>query len=333
MEQVPLPVWPVVRIIILQIPPSRLFLFPFIAGTVWFLTLSALLLTWLGRGSPRYPGQGNPYVAFISDIASFELKPLFLVGASITAVSFVVSVAAVHVVRYEYFPPIYPPGNSSSLWRNNNNCHSPNDSRTHEEEDESVLATTNMTKSRAAISLVSIVAAIVAAMGLVLLGVMDTFRYHQAHSILLKICFAGLALTAAGTVVVYAEEVVSFLARWEGDEEDKQTRRWLRFCTLASASLVILEFCLGITFIILSAQECWHVAGIFEWIMAFLGTAYMGLFAGFFVGIQEETRKHRVRYPRPGEGRDHNGEDMDERERRPLLSDGRREYNTCSATP
>ncbi|KAL1871761.1 hypothetical protein Plec18167_006911 [Paecilomyces lecythidis] len=234
-------------------------------------------------------------------------------------------------------------------------------------------------------------------MGLILLGVMDTFRYHEAHSVLLKICFAGLALTAAGTVVVYAEEVVSFLARWEGDEEDKQTRRWLRFwyvlapkcpvyaygrmyiegacatyptyldldkltwklhtSTLASAFLVILEFGLGITFIILSAQACWHVAGIFEWIMAFLGTGYMGLFAGFFVGyvmllilpllpeipladlvlvtisIQEETRKHRVRHLIPGrERRDHDGEDMDERERMPLLSEGRLEYNACSAT-
>ncbi|PIG86477.1 hypothetical protein AARAC_008215 [Aspergillus arachidicola] len=50
---------------------------------------------------PQYPGQSNQHVAFISDIASFELKPLFLIGASITAVGFVTTVAAVHVVRYE----------------------------------------------------------------------------------------------------------------------------------------------------------------------------------------------------------------------------------------
>lgn len=37
-------------------------------------------------------------------------------------------------------------------------------------------------------------------------------------------------------------------------------------------------------FIILSAQTCWYIAGIIEWVMAFLGTGYMGLFAGFFVG-------------------------------------------------
>ncbi|KAJ9267211.1 hypothetical protein DTO195F2_444 [Paecilomyces variotii] len=318
-ETVPIPVWSTVRIIILQIPPYRLFLFPFMAGAVWFLTLSALLITWLARGAPRYPGQGNPYIAFISDIASFELKPLFLVGTSITAVCFIVSVAAVHVVRYEYFPPpIYPPNNNTNNPPTTNN-------RTHEEDDddeEADLSGTNLTKSRAVISLVSLVSAIIAAMGLILLGVMDTFRYHQAHSVLLKICFAALALTAAGTVVVYAEEVVSFLARWEGDEEDKRTRKWLRFCTLASAFLVILEFGLG----------------IIEWVMAFLGTGYMGLFAGFFVGlssfatsIQEETRKHTVRQPGRGrESMDYNVEDMDERERMPLLSEGRLEWTGLS---
>lgn len=230
-------------------------------------------------------------------------------------------------MRYEYFPPpINPPNNNTNNPPTTNN-------RNHEddEDEEADLSATHLTKSRAVISLVSLVAAIIAAMGLILLGVMDTFRYHQAHSVLLKICFAGLALTAAGTVVVYAEEVVSFLARWEGDEEDKRTRRWLRFCTLASAFLVILEFALGMAFIILSAQTCWYIAGIIEWVMAFLGTGYMGLFAGFFVGIHEETRKHTVRQPGRGrESMDHNVEDMDERERMPLLSEGRLEWTGLS---
>lgn len=48
--------------------------------------------------------------------------------------------------------------------------------------------------------------------------------------------------------------------------------------------MVIIEFCLGIAFLILTAQSCWRAAGVIEWIMAFLGTGYMGLFAGFFIG-------------------------------------------------
>ncbi|KAE8307638.1 hypothetical protein BDV41DRAFT_568863 [Aspergillus transmontanensis] len=93
--------WSFLHVFILNIPPSRLFLFPALAGSVWFLTLASLLSIWLAHGMPQYPGQSNQHVAFISDIAPFELKPLFLIGASITAVGFVTTVATVHVVRYE----------------------------------------------------------------------------------------------------------------------------------------------------------------------------------------------------------------------------------------
>ncbi|KAE8378700.1 hypothetical protein BDV26DRAFT_184530 [Aspergillus bertholletiae] len=93
--------WCFLHVLILNIPPSRLFLFPALTGSIWLLTLASLLLVWLVRGMPQYPGRSNPHFAFISDIASFEPKPLFLVGTSITAMGFVITVAAVHVVRYE----------------------------------------------------------------------------------------------------------------------------------------------------------------------------------------------------------------------------------------
>lgn len=55
--------WSPLRSFVLSIPPSRSRYFPVITGSIWFLTLAALLLTWLGRGMPRYPGQTNPDVA------------------------------------------------------------------------------------------------------------------------------------------------------------------------------------------------------------------------------------------------------------------------------
>ena len=55
--------WSPFRSLVLSIPPSRLPFFPIITGATWFITLSALLLTWLGRGMPQYPGQSNPDVA------------------------------------------------------------------------------------------------------------------------------------------------------------------------------------------------------------------------------------------------------------------------------
>lgn len=58
-------IWSTLHAIILDIPPTRLPLFPALAGSVWFLTLASLLLTWIARGMPRYPGQSNPHVAFV----------------------------------------------------------------------------------------------------------------------------------------------------------------------------------------------------------------------------------------------------------------------------
>lgn len=51
---------------------------------------------------PKYPMRSNPYVALISDIAVFTLKPLFLVSGTITATSFIFTVCTVHFARYDH---------------------------------------------------------------------------------------------------------------------------------------------------------------------------------------------------------------------------------------
>jgi uncharacterized membrane protein len=50
----------------ISVPLHRLWLFPLLAGSSWLLRLSALLITWVAEGVPRYPGQSNPYVAYVS---------------------------------------------------------------------------------------------------------------------------------------------------------------------------------------------------------------------------------------------------------------------------
>lgn len=52
--------WSSLHFVILNIPPSRLPLFPCLAGLVWLATLSGLLLSWITHGMPRYPGQTYP---------------------------------------------------------------------------------------------------------------------------------------------------------------------------------------------------------------------------------------------------------------------------------
>ncbi|CAK39745.1 uncharacterized protein An07g09790 [Aspergillus niger] len=268
--------WAFLHAVILNIPPSRLYIFPTLAGTVWFLTLASLLLTWLARGMPVYPGQSNPHVAFISDIASFELKPLFLIGASMTAVGFVFTVAAVHVMRYEPgFALVKCPVISEDTANNdqesnasynrtseNNHRNTQNHITGHghdEEEEEGEEEDQETTRTLKVISLLSILAAGTASTALILLGVMDTFRYKFAHHIFLRICFGCLAIQSAGTAIVYSTEVLSFVSYlyhwgvWGNDWGRKRSTR-VRILT----------------------------AGILEWIIAFLGTIYLWLFCGFF---------------------------------------------------
>ena len=57
--------WSFLHFVVLGIPPSRLHVIPVLAGLVWFVTLSILLLSWIAHGMPHYPGQEHP-IAFVS---------------------------------------------------------------------------------------------------------------------------------------------------------------------------------------------------------------------------------------------------------------------------
>ncbi|PLB45395.1 hypothetical protein P170DRAFT_512097 [Aspergillus steynii IBT 23096] len=297
-------VWCSLHGIILNIPPTRLPLFPALAGSVWFLTLASLLLTWIARGRPQYPGQSNPHVAFISDIASFELKPLFLVGASITAVGFAFSVAIVHVVRYEPgFALVRCPAEASSIATGrgdvspapvaddrddaNPDSHVHPHVNEHDDVDDEDHETTKTLKF---VSLLAIFAASVASTALILLGVMDTFRYKRLHHVFLRICFSGLAVQSACTAIVYSNEVLGFISYvyhlgiWQHDW-GKRSQRVRVFASLSTA-LILVEVFLAVAFISLTVSEenpisTYRTAGILEWIIAFLGTVYLWLFCGF----------------------------------------------------
>lgn len=89
---------------------------------------------------------------------------------------------------------------------NNNNNNNTNEDDDDDDED------FNTTKTLRVISLLSVFAAITASTALVLLSILDTFRHRALHQFFLQICFSGLALQAAGTAVVYANEVVGFVS-------------------------------------------------------------------------------------------------------------------------
>ncbi|KAF2445450.1 hypothetical protein P171DRAFT_520236 [Karstenula rhodostoma CBS 690.94] len=220
----------------LRIPRDRLWLLPCIAGTAWFLTLAVMLLTWVGRGCPRYPGQQNPYIAFISDIAAFQLKPLFLVGSVTTAVGYTGTMLAVHSARY--------------------------DRRMYSFFDDAAWKKTA--------SVAATCAGVVAGIGLVLLAVLDTFRFHAEHAVLLLVCFVGLAGSMVLTTVVWWEQA------WK-----PTPFRGLRIYCAASAVIVFLDAGMGFAFYTLMQTEYWRVSGVLEWAMAFTGATYLWAFVGF----------------------------------------------------
>lgn len=151
---------------------KRLHYFPIVASLAWFSTLTLLMARWLALGRPRYPGQANPFIPFISDIAAFAFKPVFVAGCATTSVCFVGTVWSVHHVRYS---PAFYGLVRDAAWRK-------------------------------LLSAVAMVTGLVAGACLLLLSVFDTFEEHEKHRYLLLGTFGGLALSSLATEVVWWDE-------------------------------------------------------------------------------------------------------------------------------
>lgn len=151
----------------------RLWLFPLLAGSFWLLTLTILLLRWLALGRPRYEGQVNPDVPFISDIAAHSFKPVFIVGSILTGICFFGAVFAVHHVRYS---PRFYGLTDDAPWRQ-------------------------------VVSMAALFSGLAAAVSLFLLSIYDTEDAHVQHRRLLMGTFGGLAVSAVTTTVVWWDQI------------------------------------------------------------------------------------------------------------------------------
>jgi len=150
----------------------RLWLFPLLAGTFWFTTITILLIRWLSLGRPRYPGQVNPDIPFISDIAAQTFQPVFIVGSAATGISFFGTVFAVHHVRYS--PRFY--------------------------------GLTNDARWRQGVSLLALISGLAAAVSLIFLSIFDTYSAHVRHRYLLMGTFGGLFFSALLTTIVWWDQ-------------------------------------------------------------------------------------------------------------------------------
>lgn len=56
------------------------------------------------------------------------------------------------------------------------------------------------------LSLFAMISGAVAGLGLILLAVIDTFRFHEEHAVLLLVRFIGLTPSAVATTIVYFDQ-------------------------------------------------------------------------------------------------------------------------------
>ncbi|KAF2653418.1 hypothetical protein K491DRAFT_694710 [Lophiostoma macrostomum CBS 122681] len=133
-------------------------------------------------------------------------------------------------------------------------------------------------------SFLAMFAGVVAGLALILLAVMDTFRFHEEHAVLLLVCFVGLVVSMVSTTAVY----------WDQAWVPSPFRRLRVFC-IASAVTVFADFVLGVGMYSFMQTGYYRVSGVLEWIMAFTGSLYLWAFIGFVSvpkdGIDEGERR------------------------------------------
>lgn len=138
-------------------------------------TLLAMLGTWISEGSPHYPSMdATQHVAYISDIGAQGLKPLFIAGSAVCVVVFDLTFITERWLRHK-----------GRLAR-------------------------NTTKVEKACSIISVIASIVGACGLIFLSIFDTLQYPKTHDKLLVVFIAGYIVSAIFVCAEYQRLGIHF---------------------------------------------------------------------------------------------------------------------------
>ncbi|KAJ6630968.1 Frag1/DRAM/Sfk1 family-domain-containing protein [Mycena sp. CBHHK59/15] len=134
---------------------------PIFSAFIWFGTILSMLITWLAQASQ------NQSIAYISDVGADILKPLFVTGCSITAVTFFLSLAIERYLRHS--------GRLIPIMR----------------------------RREKVFSALAVLGSVLGGAGLILLSVFDTKRHPRIHRVFLLLFMIGVALSAFFTVLEY----------------------------------------------------------------------------------------------------------------------------------
>ncbi|KAJ7733426.1 Frag1/DRAM/Sfk1 [Mycena maculata] len=142
---------------------------PAFGAFIWFGTILSMLVTWLAQGGtsrPRYSSQDES-IAYISDVGADILKPLFVTGCCITAVSFFMSLVVERYLRH------------------------------------SGRLIPNMRRREKVFSVFAVFGSLLGGAGLILLSIFDTKRHPSLHRSFLLVFMVGVILSALFTIIEY----------------------------------------------------------------------------------------------------------------------------------
>ncbi|KEQ75835.1 hypothetical protein M436DRAFT_9275, partial [Aureobasidium namibiae CBS 147.97] len=219
-------------------------LLPLIAAACWLGTLLGMLGTWIARGSPRYvsmePGQT---IAYISDIGATNLQPLFIAGSAVSVVVFDVCFVSERWLRHK-----------GRLAHN-----------------------TSITQK--ILSGFACAFAIIGAVGLILLTILDTVDHPRAHDICLGVFIIGYIISAIFACAEYQRLGIHF-----------RQHRILRASFWIKLTFIFIEIALAIAFVALGRNASKrNTAAILEWVISLIYIIYQAHYSmDFFPAIHSK---------------------------------------------
>lgn len=210
--------------------------------------LLAMLLTWVTDGKPHLRGMDDPgqTVPFISDIGSWYLKPLFIAMGATSVVTFDIAFIAERWLRH--LGKLTP---NTSWWQKS-------------------------------FSIISIIAAIVGAAGLILLTIFDNVNHGSLHNAFLAVFILGYIVSAIFICAEYQRLGIHY-----------REHRILRMSFWVKLAFILIEVVLAIAFGVTlnNGDHNRNTAGILEWVVALVYAFYVASFYLDFLPVQSRNSK------------------------------------------
>ncbi|KAJ4344741.1 uncharacterized protein N0V89_012485 [Didymosphaeria variabile] len=221
---------------------------PIFSSLVWLAMLIAMLTTWTSQGSPHYSSMDpSQRIAYISDVGAQGLKPLFIAMSAVTVVS--LDLAFIFERWLRHTGKLAP---NTSIWQK-------------------------------LYSIISIIASIAGAAGLILLSIFDTLRHPHLHDGFLVLFLAGYIISAIFICWEYQRLGIHF-----------REQSILRYSFWIKLSFILLEVALAIAFGVTQNQKKWNAAAVLEWTIAFIFFFYvLSFFIDFMPAVRSKHHQSR----------------------------------------